>query len=119
MALRADINNDYFTGTDKTLTLQIVQADGVTAQNITSWDLSWTVKETPDDAVALLTKATGGAGITITDGAAGLAQIALTDADIAALEGGLLYQHELKRTNDGAEDVLFYGGLLLHKALHA
>lgn len=117
MALEANVQ--FFTGEDKILSFTIYQSDGSTAQNITGWSLSWMVKadKTDEDDEALVTKS--GAGVTITNGAAGQCSVTVEDSDIAALVGGTRYYHELKRTDAGLETVLSYGTFRLTQAVHA
>ena len=121
MALESniDIASNYFTGEDKLLPFTIVDSSGG-VQVITGWALSWMVKaaKTDADAAAKVTKTTV-SGITITNGAGGICQVAVSDDDIAALAGGTLYHHELKRTDAGLETVLSFGTFRLRQAVHA
>jgi hypothetical protein len=111
---------DYFTGEDKTLPFTIYQSDESTPQDITGWSLSWMVKrrKTDADADAIVTK-TVSAGIALTTPLSGVCTVTVTDTDIADIRGGVLYYHELKRTDAGFETVLSYGTLTLAHAVHA
>jgi len=105
MAENQDIS--MFRGEDKILEITLTPVT-----NITTWTLAFTVRETPESAVALIEK-TVGAGITITGGAAGVFQVALADTDTAsALQPGR-YAYDCKRTTAGLETILVYGVLTL------
>lgn len=110
--------NEFFLGEDKTLTFTIYQSNGVTAQDITGWAISWMLKKdaTDDDVNAKITK-TVGSGITLTTPLSGICTVTVADTDTASLRPGL-YQHELKRTDDGFETVLAYGTCYLGRGVH-
>lgn len=112
---------DYFTGEDKSLPFTIYQADEATLQDISGWSLSWMVKrrKSDADADALVTKTTAAGGIALTTPGSGVCTVTVTDTDIAAVLGGVLHYHELKRTDAGFETVLSYGSLVLSQAVHA
>lgn len=120
MALKFDIEESdrFFTNADKLLTFQVKQSDGITAQAITGWALSWVMKRrfTDADASALITKTTPG-GITITDGPNGECRLTVTDEDTALIRAGF-YVHELKRTDAGAETPLCAGTVILRQSGH-
>lgn len=120
MAIERNItsDDDFFLGEDKTLSFTVYQSDGSTAQNITGWALSWMLKKDARDADAdaKVTKTTG-SGITITSGAAGTLTVTIDDTDTASLAAGV-YQHELKRTDDGFETVLTFGTCVLRQSVH-
>lgn len=103
----------FFLGTDRTLQFTIYQADNVTVQDITGWTLEWILRGS-NGAVAL-SKATGGNGITIVNGAAGRCDVAIADTDTEALDPGV-YVHALARSNAGLEDVLTFGDFHLRRA---
>ena len=120
MAIRDDISkdDDLYTGEDKTLTVTIYQADGITPQNITGWALSYRWKRSPKDAdsEAVMTKTTS-SGITLTTPASGLCTVAIADTDTDSLEAQTYY-HEMKRTDAGSETVLTTGTVVLQQAIH-
>ncbi len=120
MAIRDDIDDsdDFYTGEDKTLTFTIYQADGVTAQNITGWSLSYTWKRNMGDAdsAAVLVKTTS-AGIALTTPASGICTVTVADTDTDAMTAHT-YWHELKRTDAGSETVLTTGTVVLQQAVH-
>ena len=125
MPQKVDITPDdeWFTGTDKTLQFSVVDADG-TAVNITGWALEWALYNNKDlrkGASALITRTTGAATISITDGAGGVCQVSVTDDLTDGLAGANtpLYYHELRRTDAGNEDVLAYGAVTIRQSPRA
>ena len=120
MAIRDDIDTDdaFYTGEDKTITATIYQADGVTAQNITGWSLSylWKRAKTDVDADAVLVKSTT-SGIVLTTPVSGVCTITIADTDTDALTART-YWHELKRTDAGSETILTTGTVELQQAVH-
>jgi hypothetical protein len=116
MATRVDIRADWFTGEDKSVQFTVYQHHSTTAQNITGWALSWTVKRTRT-GTALLTKTTSD-DIALTTAASGICTVTVSDADISTLDGEVQYWHELKRTDAGNETVLSQGTFTLGQALH-
>ena len=121
MAIERTITADehFFLGEDKILTFTIFQADGVTRQNITGWELWFMLKERLSDAdtAALVTKKTTDVsnGITITSGAQGEGEIAFADTDtdqaVTALKAKTVYPYSLKRLNAGVETILTFSTL--------
>lgn len=114
--------DEWFSGTDKVLQFTVVDSAGV-AQSITGWALQWGLWRYPVTRAAsgvttALVSKTVGSGITITNGAGGICQVTVTDADIDGLEGGdsPLYYHELRRTDGGNEDILSYGTVVLRQS---
>lgn len=121
-------DDDVFIGTDVDFDVIVYDPDATnadiaagtaTTQNITGWALSWMVKRTALDAdeAAVVTKATGGSGIVITNGATGEATITLADTDTDAVSSGP-YVHELKRTDPGEEAVLLEGTFYFRQTVH-
>lgn len=112
--------HEFFTGTDRVLQFSVVDADDV-AVNITGWALQWVLVRAPGAAASSghLVSKTVGSGITITNGAGGVCQVAVEDADTDGLEGSdsPLYRHELRRTDGGNEDILAYGTVVLRQGL--
>ena len=115
MSKVADITgNDHFIkGEDKTIVFDIVDSAG-TAQTMTGWALEWIVRKTVDAPSATLTKTTGAAQVAISngDGTDDRATVTVTDTDTVDLPAGR-YQHALRRTDAGSEQVLAYGYLEL------
>ena len=103
MAVKTDIS--FFRGED--VTIQVT----VTGENITSWSLAFALAR-GHGSDSVITKVTGGTGITITDGANGIFEITLDDGDTDALETGG-YVWDVKRTDGGQEAVVAYGALNL------
>lgn len=120
MAIEANIGHDdeFFLGEDKSLVFTIYQSDGTTVQDITGWSLSWMLKKriADLDAAALITKTTLN-GIVLTSAALGICTVTVNDTDTDTLEDDL-YAHELKRTDDGSETVLSFGGVRLKRGVH-
>ena len=120
--IRADIDADQnvVIGEDRTINVDVNQSDGSTAQTMTGWALAWYLSERPGSTI-LVTKTTGGSGITITngDGTDDRAAITLTDTDTEsgslADKATLTYHHELWRTDAGNESRLAYGKFVLHQ----
>ena len=120
-AVRVDIGDDQhvFIGEDRTINIDVNQADGTTAQNMNGWALTWELTEKQGDTTILVSK-TVGSGITIGDGDAtddrAAVTFADTDTESGSLPGGAgLYWHVLRRTDAGSEAVIAYGSFLLQK----
>jgi hypothetical protein len=113
-----DEDDDFFVGEDKSLIVTVYQQDKRTLQNITSWSLSWMLKEHLSDAdnVALLTKTTS-SGITLTTPTSGVCTVSIADTDTDSIVPGRYY-HELKRTDAGNETVLSHGRCVLRRGVH-
>jgi len=86
-----DQNFTTWSGDDKVLTVTVTDGSG-TATNLTGATINYELQALPPDGVALLTKTTGGGGISITDAAAGTFEITIAAADTASLSG--VYFHE-------------------------
>ncbi len=117
-ALNVDIGpeDNVRLGEDRTVRVRVVQADGVTPQTMTGWSLRFQVRPSPDGA-AVVTKATGGSGIVIENGAGANDQAAVTlsAADTALLSEGW-HVYGLMRTDAGSKSVLVEGRLLARRA---
>jgi poly-gamma-glutamate capsule biosynthesis protein CapA/YwtB (metallophosphatase superfamily) len=99
--------------------------DAAVAINVAAWTFSFMVKrsEHDTDAAALITK-TSASGIAIagTHNAAAASStqrvtVTITDTDTDALSAGMCVW-ELKRTDAGAERVVGYGDIRLHRTAH-
>lgn len=135
MAKRADFghaddsNGPVFIGTDFVLRVQMVKKDSTgqeVVETINGNNYSFTLKREPDGA-AVLTKATGGSGITIGNGdtagwppeltgANTVIVIAIDDTDTDSLEADY-YHYEVKRTDAGQEAIVAYGTITLSKPI--
>lgn len=98
-------NTEIYAGNDRTLEIPVKNPDG-SAKDITGASIAWVMKKHPWSTSNVLSKATGGSGITILDAANGLFEIAITNSDTAALLDALnaegdLYWHAAEVT-DGA-----------------
>jgi len=121
VSITADITDDHewFVGEDKTIAFHVKDASGVPV-NIATWDMEWALKANPD-SVALLSKETGGDGITVT-GAYNVdpvtntqrAVVTIDDGDTEDIDPGE-YIHALKKTND-PKSVLADGTVTLKQA---
>lgn len=118
MATYQAISTNLFTGEDKAFVCQILDASG-NPQDITGWSLSWMVKrrKTDADADAIIVKTTA-SGIALTTPSIGICTITGDDDDLAALDGGGLHHHELRRTDTGYNTVLFFGPVIPGLSVH-
>ena len=116
MAKRQDIDMDdnWFTGEDKTLEITILQDDHQTPQDITNWQMSWVLTNWRKEVK--VSKNTVGGGIALSDPVNGVLNVQLAAGDTGGLIGSAArsYYHELKRT-DSAE-VLVFGNVYLYKS---
>jgi hypothetical protein len=113
-------SDQWFTGEDKNFNFTIYQADGETAQNITSWTLSWMLKKDrrQADSAAKLTKTTENGGIEISSEVDGRCTVVIEDTDTDTEVPAGVYWHELKRTNAGNETIITQGKATIRKAVH-
>lgn len=78
-------------------------------ENITGWTIRFVIHPTEKDSTIKLQKTTvGGAGVTITNGAAGLFEVALTKADTESLDIANYWCH-VWRSSTGGETMLATG----------
>lgn len=117
-----DIEDRWYAGEAKNLHFDIVDADDAPL-DVSTYALQWTLEAvTPGGGavVDVLAKATGGAGITVTDGAAtgDRVVVAVAAADTVALQPGV-YRHALWRTDAGSEQLLSEGPAVLQDAAEA
>ena len=87
-------------------------AKGYAVQDISAWTLEWVLREGPAGAVQI-TK-TVGSGITLTDAANGVLQVAIADSDTLTMSPKT-YFYTLRRTGDGNEVVLAFGDAVLRQ----
>lgn len=118
MATRFDIaaSAEFFKATDTSIEINVKQSDGSTAQSMTGWALKWVLKRSQYASTALLTKTTGGSGITTDDedGTDDQAVIDIDKADTSSLTAKTLW-HELYRTDSGSETLLSFGDCVLRE----
>lgn len=88
-------NFTMWSGDDKTLEVTVVDENG-SVQDITGMTIDWHLARKVTTS-ALVQKATGGSGIVISDGSAGVFQITLSAADTDDLSGK--YYHEAQVTD--------------------
>ena len=96
------VDFDYHAGDNKPIDFTLTEADGVTPIDLTGATLRWGLFVRLTDAQALLSKATGGSGITVTDAAQGKLRIAMAKVDTVGLAGR--YEHELELVESGGAD---------------
>lgn len=115
MSTKSPVKNsdNFFIGEDRVLEFTIVDASDV-AVNISGWSLEWVLRRDPSSSAATLTKTTV-SGITITNGAGGVCQVAIADTDTIDMEPGG-YHHTLRRADAGFETVLAFGPFDLQQA---
>jgi len=94
-------NIEFFAGED--IELEVTLSPAV---NITTWTLTFTLKESLTAASALVTK-TVGSGITITDGANGIFVVSLPAA--STNQTARKYVYDIWKTNSGGSAVLCNG----------
>lgn len=101
-------NVEFFRGEDVTLELEQTTTGvaGGPDVDITGWALVFSLKKRLSGKI-VLTKSIG-SGITITDGAAGRADVVLSDDDTNDLVPGD-YNYDLKRDDPGAEAIVTVG----------
>ena len=102
MAIRNDL--ELWAGEDVILPFDVDEAT-------TSWQVTFTVKRTPEDTTAAITQSAS-----VANAAEGYLDVALSNAQTAALAPGV-YVYELCRVNAGAITVLSHGSLTVHRRL--
>ena len=107
-------NLAQFVGEDKIYQDQILQADGVTPQDITNWQITFTMHAYGDPATVFFTK-TVGSGISVPQPNNGICQITVAQADTINLNPGQ-YSYSIIRTNPNADAVPTYGLFTLLQA---
>lgn len=104
-------NIAMFAGADYTFQDTIYQADGTTAQNITGWQLTFSMYAYADPSTVFLTKSVALGNIAITDAADGVMEIYFTAAETASFRGGQ-YGYSVSRTGSGVATPFMSSGLL-------
>lgn len=101
-------NLTIFLGEDKTFVDQIFEADGTTKQDVTGWDLTFTVHAYHDPSTVFITK-TVGSGITLVPPTTnGVVNILIDSTDTIGIWPGV-YSWKLERTDTGLDAVLSLG----------
>lgn len=113
------INLEMKRGDDRELEITVSNAAGDGPLDITGMTLRWTLKRayTDGDADAIAQKSTGGGGISITDGPAGLAEVTVDREDTEEVEipsaKPLMLFWDLQLTNAGKAQTIAEGRLSL------
>ena len=107
MAVKQDFTKDdgVFTATDKALQWTVYNDTTGTPKDITGWTIQFKLSTTQTSA-ALITKSA-----TLTSPTAGVCQVALSAADLAAAVG--IYEYTLTRIDSGSTDVLAFGSVVI------
>jgi hypothetical protein len=106
------VNLAQFVGEDKLYQDTIVQADGVTPQDITNWGVSFKVTAYDDPTAVYISKSTAGGGITLVTPLLGVLQILVQSTDTAGMYPGS-YRYAIERVDVGNDAVLTAGLLTL------
>lgn len=101
-------------GTHRTINLEVNQASGID-EPLTGDDIIWTMRRNGSDTNAL-TK-TIGSGITVTNEAGGLADIAITRDDTKDLEPDTYHHEALLKSAAGVYDEILTGTIRLRQGL--
>jgi hypothetical protein len=115
-------DHEWFIGADHQFEFgPMLDGDGAPV-NIAAWTMSWMLKRKLSDldAAALLTKVptiTGSYSATVASNTQ-RAVVTIADTDTDAFVARDNYQHELKRTDAGSEQVLAYGKAVLKRGVH-
>lgn len=130
MSIRQDISKEtgFFVGTKKTIEFEVLQdLPGVRLADLPPEDVSgrqfkWEVRDGVTATSALISKVTGGGGVTITgvynaSRASNTQRVSVTvsAADTESLSPGQ-YSHALKRTDTGNEDIVSEGDFVLRQS---
>ncbi len=124
MALGTQFDFPIHRGDDRVITFTIVDQAGA-AVDITAATFKWNISRKAADSVApqglalLNPDKTVGAGITITDAAAGDGEIALDSADTVGFVAPSDYYHELQMTLASVVTTPMFGVIALAKDLLA
>ncbi len=104
MAIPGAVGNiTVFQGTDRIIQDTIYQSDGVTPQNVSGWNIAFTVYGYSDPTAIFFTKTTGDGTILVPDPTSGVLQILIYAADTTPLAPGA-YQFKVERTDTGSDD---------------
>lgn len=107
-----ELSDGFFRGEDKAFEALVKQADDLTPQPMTGWDLEWTLSDREGGRV-LVTVAT----VVISNGEAtdDLASWSCLAASTLGLPAPAEYFHELWRVDSGVRRVLVYGAARLRR----
>lgn len=105
MAVTAVTQNiAQYIGEDKTLQDTVLQADGITPQNISAWTINFFVIDYNDPTAIYITKTTVNGGIIITNPVGGVLQIIIKAADTVGMNPGQ-YRYRIERVDFGFDGI--------------
>jgi len=109
-------NQDFkmIQGEDKVLEITVVDENG-SAKAITGATITWSLARAVDDT-PLITKSTGGSGISITDGNNGVFQVTIGDTDTNDMNGAYIHEAEVVDTS-GRKNTVLFGTIQIQKSL--
>lgn len=105
-------------GDDQSLSFAAKQSDGTTALDLTGATVKWKLSRTPQTA-ALVTKQTGGSGITVDSAASGTFTVTLESADTATLARGRYYHETQVIDASGNESTISMGHAVMQSRMIA
>jgi hypothetical protein len=108
--MATEANFTFYRAEDIALVFTQLQSNGVTAQNITDWTITFRVASTEFGA-AIITKVP-----TLTSPTNGIFTVNLASADTSALtQDGVdtTYYYDCRRTDSGSRTELFWGQLIV------
>ena len=127
MAIEDDITSAdmLFVGDDRNLEFEIFDSDGVaggTMVNVSAYALRFDIRKGVEDSdPPVITKTTGGSGITVTGVYNAVRAtntqrvvVSIADTDTENMRAGD-YEYTLKRTDAGSETTLAFGTVTLRK----
>ncbi len=109
MAIEA-LRINIVQGEDVSITVSVIDANGA-AVNISGFTFKASVRTAREADIEIITKATGGAGIAITDAAGGKYAITIASADTKKLRVPAIYFWDTWRIDAGQLAQLAYGEL--------
>lgn len=102
----------WMVGDDIVFQFTIVDIAGA-VRNITNWNLTWTLRESPNDPDTTLTKVA-----VITNAAGGVCTVTVAAADTVSLPARR-YAHAMRRTDAGSAETVAWGPATLMKGAGA
>lgn len=115
--LDSGVNISLNRGDSRDIAIEVRQGDDVlpSALDLTGKDLEFTARRQPDDAV-VVTKATTGIGLVVTDAAQGLALLSFMAGDLITLEGQTVVLDYDLELIDGTKRYTLRSGALIVQA---
>ena len=101
--------DEFFRAEDKNIIFTVMQADGVTPQNITGWTITFRMTLNMGGA-AVITKSA-----TLTTPLSGICTVTLASADTTALVADTTYLYDLRRTDSGSRSELAFGTIVIQE----